>query len=206
MARTFGIAMPILALAAAGLMVASGPASAVYMVTPLTLRFSQDEAQVGDEITISVGPNAEDPNATQYAGRQLSVQYGWNPNENEERDPEQPTSDADEVSGNVGVVQLDENVEGSLTWTIPAEADDHNVFFRVIGPGDELLASGHVRVGDAPPVMAILAGSGPSEVGEPLPPEPEGESASDEKSAVPAPGLLAVAVGVGALALALRRR
>lgn len=211
--RTLGIAIPILALAAAGLLAVSGPASAIYIVTPLSLSFSDDEVDVGDELTLDIGPNPEDQNASKYAGQTVRIRYAWNPQESNESDPDQPASSEDgaqEVAGDVGTLTLDGQVRGSLRWTIPQEADDHNVFFQVLGADDEVLANGHVRVGDAPPTMATLAGSGPAEGGEMEPvPEQRGEESAAEDAdgnAVPGIGVAAIAVGAGVLALALRRR
>lgn len=200
--RSLGIAIPLLALAAAGLLAASGPASAMYVMTPLRLGFSDTEVQAGDEVTLVLDPEPEDENATKYAGQTVRVRYSWDSHEGEEglgAPPEDGT-----VAGDVGTLALDAKVHGSITWTLPAEADGHNVFFQVLGADDKLLAAGHVPVGDAPPVMAAMGG-GPG--GAPLEAAPEDESTGgeDEKNAVPAPGLLALAAGVGALAL-LRRR
>jgi len=207
--RPVALVAPVLAICAAALLVVSGPASAIYIVTPLTLSVSPAEGEVGDEITLTLGPNPDDENATTYAGREVRIRYAWNANEGQEPDGATSDSEADEVIGDAGLVTLDDNTRGSLTWTIPPEADDHNVFFTVLSEDDEPLAHGHVRVGDAEPVMMLMGGddaiaeSGPGET-----PLAQGDdTAADESgNAVPAAGMALVLGALGLVALAIVRR
>lgn len=221
MTRQHALVTPILALAAAAFLATSGVASAIYVVTPLALSFSSDHAQAGDRLTLTLGPNPEHENGTTYANAQVVIRYSWDPNEEPaSEDPDQPVSSEDRqpqemVEGEVDAITLDAGAKGTTTWTVPAEADDHNVFFQVLDPDtNETLASGHVPVGDAPPVMAILAGSGPAE---PAPrdgelggtPPAQEENADDDAAKKDTPGVALVgalaALGLAAVVLARRR-
>ncbi|HEX2021330.1 MAG TPA: hypothetical protein VHH36_01345 [Candidatus Thermoplasmatota archaeon] len=61
------------ALALLAALLVPGPASAVYVVTPLRLVPSAAEAQAGDGLTLAIEPNPEDPNASLHANRPVRV-------------------------------------------------------------------------------------------------------------------------------------
>lgn len=206
--RPVALAAPLLAVCAAALLAISGPANALYVVTPLTLTFSAQEAEAGDVITLTLGPNEDHENASTYAGQDVRIQYSWSANEGQ--DPENSSSDADEVTGIAGQITLDGEARGSFTWQLPAESDDHNVFFTILAADDEPLAHGHVRVGDAEPIMAIMAGGSDdgaiAETG-PVDSTPAQDASSEGSgNAVPAAGVALLLGALGAVALALARR
>ena len=226
-ARTHAIAVPLLLVAS--LMVAGGPATAIYVITPLTMTASANEAQVGDELTFDLAPNP-DHEGPSYAGASVRVQYGWDRMEGQHEPSENPneTVSSDDETENthevrdLTTVTLDGESRGSFTWTIPEEVDDRNVFVTILSEKDETLASAHVRVGDAEPMMfALRSGSGaePAMEGAPegTPPATTEGGAEDATTTtdeardeggndVPGVGLLAAAAAVGLAALALRRR
>ncbi|HWH08095.1 MAG TPA: hypothetical protein VNX21_02780, partial [Candidatus Thermoplasmatota archaeon] len=115
------------------------------------------------------------------------------------------------VQGDAATVTLDDASAGSFTWTVPAEVDDRNVLLQVMD-GDEPVATAHVRVGDAEPMMHATGGGSPGgpvggaePVGEDEPPAEEASGGARES-----PGFTALAIVGGAcvavLVLGARRR
>ena len=216
MARTHGIAIPLLALFAAAVLATSGTASAIYIYTPLQFENAPEKADVGDTLDLVVVPDAENASAkTDHAGKTLRAVLGWSASEGQE--PDASASEEDAREEDIGTVALDADARGSLTWTVPAEVDDKNVFIRLETAEGEAVAFAYIAIGDAEPVMMIAA-SGPSEGGEGVEeptatPVEEGGNLDDTnaessggRSNVPGAPVVAALVGIGALALALRRR
>lgn len=214
----------LLASLLVGALVAAPAASAMYIVTPLKIRASDDAPEAGDTITLTLLPDPEhdDPNATSLAGKTVLVKANYDPKEGEEGS--EPGS-AQPVFLDLGSVTLDAEQSGTLTWTIPAELDRHNVFLTAVDEegNDVGIGYGPLPVGEAPPMMTIMQGS-PSEgspEGTPLAneeaqgnlddtdggaPEPATNASSDQENATPGVGLLALVAVAGLAAVALRRR
>lgn len=229
---THAVAMPLLALAAIGFLAMAPTASAIYIVTPLVLDASTTEADVGDTLRFDLSPNAEHEGPS-YAGQTVRVQYGYDTAENEEpsSDPNETASSDDETSEtpyvyrDITTLTLDDASTGSFEWVVPAEVDDHNVFVTVLSDTNETLATSHIGVGDADPMMFLMRESGPASPpaegeeqplqsddgsGEPATDTQEDDgapAADDAQNAVPTLSVTAVAlaIGVGALFLARRR-
>lgn len=192
-------ALPLLAT----LLLAAAPgAQAVFIETPLHFSPGSADAEVGQELRFDVAP-ANDSAAAQYAGRTLQVRYAT--------DAESPEQSA---RGEAGTVALDDKAAGVVTWTVPADVDDRNVLLQIVD-GEEVLATAHVRVGDAEPVMYATGGpsAGGGEVvegGEPLASEPAPGNEDESGGAKESPGFTALVLAGGAaiavLALGLRRR
>lgn len=184
-------ALPLLAM----LLLAAAPgAQAVFIETPLRLSPTDAEAEVGSEMRFDVAP-ANDSAAAQYAGRTLQVRYAT-----DAESPEQSTR------GEAGTVALDDKATGVVTWTVPADVDDKNVLLQVVD-GEEVLATAHVRVGDAEPVMYATGGpaNGGGQVvegGEPLASEPPPGNKDESASPNESPGFTALAI-LGAAAVAV---
>lgn len=199
------------ALMAAGLVVASGPAAAVYQMTPLRLMPSSSTADVGDRLVFEVAP--ENESATQaWAGRAVTLRYGYDADERPagSEDPDEPTGSSSWVQRDGPQVPLDDAAGATFEWTVPEEAADHNVFLSLVDDAGEPVATAHVQVGDAPPMM-FAAGGGPADSGpqEPVQESAPGAGADETGARVPAPGMLAVAgvaVAAAAALVALRLR
>lgn len=216
-ARQLGLAPPILALLIGGMLAISGPATAIYIVTPLTLTPSTEHAEVGDEIDFTIAPQ-NDTEAAAWAGRTVRVEYSWDTAEGEGAgSPEEPTSDETyQTRLLLESLTLDDAARGAFTWTVPDEVADHNVDIRLVDDAGEGVAFTYVAIGDAPPQMRILAGSGMAEGGEepaddtttPTPAEQEQNAPENDASgnAVPAAGAIAALGALGIVALALARR
>lgn len=206
------------------LLLTAAPASAIFIVTPLTLTPSQNEAEVGDEIVFDLGPNEEYDGETDHAGKPVRVQWGYDTSEpSENGTTDEPTSEEDNpyVYRDLANLTLDAQSRASFRWTVPEEVDDENVFVTVLSADGETLASAHIAVGDAEPIMMVMsgpAGGEPVEEGgeEPLmngdgPADTSGgdagEGAADDAARnTPAAGFVAAAAGLGLAAFALRRR
>ena len=193
--------LPTLPLLAILLLAAAPGAQAVFIETPLRFSPVDADAEVGDELRFDVAP-ANDSAAAQYAGRTLQVRYAT-----DAESPEQSTR------GEAGTVALDGKATGVVTWTVPADVDDKNVLLQVVD-GEEVLATAHVRVGDAEPVMYATGGpaGGGGEVvegGEPLASEPGPGNEDESGGANESPGFTALAILGGACVAVLllgRRR
>lgn len=205
---------PLAAALLASLLAMAGPADAIYIVTPLTLSPTDVEADVGDALQFDVAPHPDAEGAS-YAGRTLTVRYGYDPHEaaaNEEppSDPDGTVSSDDAPPEDASILRdaqtitLDDASKASFTWTVPAEVDDKNVWITLVDEQNESVANANVNVGDAPPRMyALMEGS----QGDGAPVQTDAEAVQDDATNdVPAPGVLALAVGAGLVALALRRR
>lgn len=194
----------LLALAAVGLLAASGVASAMYVITPLRLETSQAAAEPGDILDLTLSPDP-DHEGESLAGTSVLVRFGYD--RNEPREGEEPPGESDLVYVEIGRVTLNDESAGALSWTVPAEVDDHNAFLAAIDDAGETLASAHVRVGDATPIMFTLA-AGAEDA--PAPEEPRATDAATDARAtsdVPAPGLVMGVVALaGVAALHARRR
>lgn len=231
--RPHAIAMPVLLVAA--MLALSAHASAVYTITPLRLQASANEGEVGDEIAfdLSANPDHEGPS---YAGQTVTARYSYDPHEGEHQaseDPEAPVSnessgeesDSPYVHADITQVALDEKSSGAFVWTIPAEVDDRNVFIVILSADNETLASSHVRVGDAEPMMFTMQEGAPGSpepvTGDAEPADGSGETLTPSPSPTPTPEesegndtpalglvatLAAVAAGAAGLAHARRRR
>lgn len=197
-------------LAALALVALMPTAGALYVVTPVEMWLSTGQANVGDTITLSFQPNSQE-NATAYAGRTLSV----------------TARDMDEASTNatldLGAVTLDGKATATLTWVVPAAADDRALVVQATD-GEGLTITRHLSVGDAPPVY-VIAMSGPSDDpdlpvssddppaggdGDGATPIPDGaedaEASGDGDKGSPGLALPLLAAALVALAVALRRR
>lgn len=207
------------ALLVAGLLALAPAAGAIYVVTPLTLHPSESEVQVGDSVEFRVEPQNESE-AAAWAGRTVSVIYTWNAAEGNEsaQSPDEPT-DSSSMQERVllEALTLDDAARASFQWTVPDEVDDHNVDVMLVDEDGERVAFTYLAVGDAPPNMRILAGSGPAPAPEPANGTPEDGAAGGDAPAgadesaeprqdTPGAGLVAIVGVVGALALALARR
>lgn len=192
---------PMLALAAFGLLAASGVASAMYVITPLRIEASHAEAEPGDIIDLTLRPE-QDYEGESLAGKSVLVRFGYDRNEPVEG--QEHTGESDFVYVDIGRVTLNDNSAGALSWTVPAEVDDRNAFITVLDEAGETVGSTHVRVGDASPIMFALA-SGTK--GEPVQEGgPEVQADTQAESDVPAPGLVAGVGALAAVALVLSRR
>lgn len=233
--------LPLLALALTAALAATPPASAIYMITPLHLTPSATEAQVGDEVTFEITPSEEHEGAT-YENARVTIRFGYDPNETADEpqpegsgsggstdsgeatttDPDAPVSSDDETAGGeaedpytyatIATLTLGASSTGTAAWTVPAEVDDHNVFVTVLSESGDTLASAHIAVGDAPPIMWAAMEGAPDDtkVVEDTPPadrdDAGGESADDTGRVVPAAAPVAALAAVAALALLARRR
>lgn len=203
MARIHGIAIPLLALAAAGLLASSGTASAMYVITPLRIEASHAEAEPGDIIDLTLERDPEHEGRS-LAGETVLVRFGYD--RNEPRENETHSGESDWVYVDIGRVTLNDKSAGALSWTIPAEVDDHNAFLTVLDDAGQTLGSTHVRVGDATPMMfALRAGTDKGAVQEETP-APDVEADTQATSDVPAPGLVLGVVALAAVALLVSRR
>lgn len=217
---TRSLTLPLVGLLALALL--AGPASAIYLVTPLRLASSAQTAEVGDSVTFTVSPENESM-AQAWAGKTVRVGYSWFPNETDAtRDGDAPTSSEDpEAQPERRVLRdaltLDAGANATFTWVVPEEVRDRNVDVYLEGEDGERVGFAWLGIGQAPPQMRILAGSGPAEPGEQVQQddvvaEPGPDAQQDEPASTvdgndtPAPALVA-ALGVVLLAaLALRRR
>lgn len=197
-----------LALALLACLLLAPAASALYVVTPLRAFADTNVAKVGDTLTVTIEPENE-TTAAEWAGKLVHAYYAYDRNENAEQPSESPDSYVREPIGNG--FTLDGKAAASFTWTVPADANDHNVAIRIESPEGELLAVADVAVGDAPPMMRALGGSAGGGAPEPVQTDMgnagsdrEGEAA--ESNDVPAPALVAGLAVVVLAALALRRR
>lgn len=192
----------------ASLVLVAAPATAMYVVTPLRANASTNAAEVGDTIEVRVEAENE-TTAGEWAGELVLAFYAYDTSENAD-DPEEASSSGSYVKEVINdSLALDEEAHASFSWTVPQEADDHNVAIRIESADGELLALVDIAVGDAPAVMRALAGS-EGGVEEVVPENETGEATEgddpDASTQVPGAG---VALGLGALsvsALAWRRR
>lgn len=196
------IVVPLLLVAALAL---SGPASAMYIVTPLHLTASDNAVEVGDKVDFTLAPGENETEAKAYYGRTVRVVVSYDPYESA-GEPDSPRGDGEWARETiVESLVIDDEGRATFSYTIPEKLDDKNLGILVEDAEGKIVAQADVSVGDAPPMMRALASeSGPAEVGE----EPSPEPAVDEPSQqnVPGAGILALAAAVGVLALALRRR
>ncbi|HVM45695.1 MAG TPA: hypothetical protein VM582_07140 [Candidatus Thermoplasmatota archaeon] len=205
----------LLAALLASLLALAGSAQAIYIATPLRLDSDAVSGDPGDTIDFAISPENE-TTRDEWRGRSVVVLFVYDPDERAQ--PDERTSSDRMRGGTIAEsLVLDERASGRFSWTIPDEADGHNVQVRVESEEGDLLAVRDVAVGDAPPVMRILAGGSGDDGREPAPignengrtdaPPADGtrrdEPAGDD---VPAAGLLAVLAVGGAAALALRQR
>lgn len=189
---------PLLVLA---LFAASGPAEAIYLVTPLRLHGSATNAEVGDVVDYALEAQNETEQAA-WAGKTVSVWYAHDDGSGEEY-----------ARVKVADLTLDDAARATFAFTVTAELDDKNVFFIVEQVEGETLATADLAVGDAPPIMRTMNGpaaeSGPAapiDGGEQAPLE-ESEKADDaETSAVPGLAVAGVVGTLAVLAVALRRK
>lgn len=199
-------------VALVALVALAGNASALYIQTPLLLDVDQ-EADVGDVLVVTVRPENETA-AAKYAGATVRVLFTYDANESGQgaASPEEPVDASDFREHTIlDTLVLDDQAQATFGWTVPAEVDGHNVDL-VIEQGAERLAFAYLAVGDAPPMMRILAGSGPAPDGigpdTEQDPEPadDGEDADQEDAQdTPGFGLLAALAALGAVVV-LRRR
>ncbi|HET6403187.1 MAG TPA: hypothetical protein VFH78_00955 [Candidatus Thermoplasmatota archaeon] len=195
----------------ASLLLFAAPASAVYVVTPLRAFASDNAIDAGDTVDVTIEPENETM-AAEWRDRLVRVYYAYDTAESDE--PDAPTSDETYRRVHLQDLTLDGDARGSFRWTAPEETDARNVALRIESEDGELLALVDIAVGDAPPVMRILAG-GDGGAPEPVPIDEgnEGtprddaavESGGNEKN-VPSAGALAALAAVGLAAVALRRR
>lgn len=217
--RTPAIALPLLALAAATFLATAGPASAIYVYTPLHISVSAGHAEVGDELTFDISPS-EETNASEYAGLTVTIHYAYDRNAPGHGDE---NSSSDVVTSELTTLTLDAKASGTFTWIVPAEVDDHNVFVSVRNGDGDALGDVHLAIGDAEPMFFATGGQkgGALESDEnaetPLPEETDGTNdpaaqsgaaptpspTVEEKgdSAVPAAGLAGAVGALGAAAL-----
>lgn len=164
--------------------------SAVLVQTPLAVSPSKRDPAVGAEVTFAVTLQNQSAKA-QFAGRTFPVQFTHDAS----------TEGADPVVGNVGNVTLDANAAGTFRWTVPASAQDKNVFVTVLD-GNETLGTAHVAVGNAPAIMFAEGGGAGPVANESAGPTPTPSSARS----VPMGGLVLVVLSVVGSALLLRSR
>lgn len=162
----------LLASLVVGALVAAPAASALYVVTPLKIRISDNAPEVGDAVTLTLLRDPEYKENTSLAGRTVTVRYSYDPNEGEENSTPPAEGEATSVTRDIGTVTLDAKEGGTLAWTIPAELDRHNAFLTAVDENGEDVGVGYspVAVGDAPPMMMIMAGGGGGSEPEPLSP------------------------------------
>lgn len=197
---------PLLAFAAIALVAVAGPASALYLATPLLLETESPQVNVGDTVDFTIRPSPENETAVDdWAGKTVRVTLSWD--EAEGRPAEEPTSSEEDTTRTRTIenVTLAADATGAFSWTVPAEVDDKNVFIQLVGGDEETLAVIDLAVGDAEPINKIAA-SGPGEPVETPMETGEEQSAEDaDDRDVPAAPLVALLVAVGAIALARRR-
>ncbi|MGQ0534714.1 MAG: hypothetical protein ACT4PT_01430 [Methanobacteriota archaeon] len=175
-------------VAISSLVLLASIASAVVVETPLRLHASPSDPEAGERVLFRIEPENESVRE-EWAGATLRVEYSFVENESEA------------ASGVIrDALSLDEAARASFDWTAPAEADDRNVFVTA-HRGDELAASTHIGVGDAPPVILAAGGDDDNETDE----TPRGEGAPGDET--PGPALVGLLVsGLVAALLARRRR
>lgn len=183
--------LPLLAL----LLLVPG-AQAVFIETPLRLAPAEVEAEAGDDLSFDVAP-ANESTAAAYAGKTLRVRF---------------TSDAETEdqmrTGDAGTVTLDDAATGQFSWVVPQELDDKNVVLSLMD-GEEVVATAHVRVGDAEPVMYATGGG--LQGGEAVEAQPDADAGAEPtpQTSNDAPGFTALAIVAGAavavLLLSFRR-
>lgn len=186
-----------------------GPASAIYIETPLALEASDREVEAGDVVVFQVRALS---GAEPYAGATVRVVYAFDANETGEG-PDGPTDSASfQERVLLDRLVLGAKADGTFEWTVPAEVDGRNVDVIILSQGDERLAFEYLAVGDAPPQMRIMAGSGPAGGPEPHLEDADGQDAADgsdrqadARESVPGAGVLGVLALLGGVAL-LRRR
>lgn len=204
MRPTQAIAAPLLALLVAGFLLVAGPATAIYIVTPLILEGDTEKADVGDVVHYTVRAQ-NDTEAAAWGGKTVQVIAVWT--ENQTENPDGSVSDGDETRIDVATLALDGDAAASFDWTVPEAADDKNVNLRIVSDeAEEPLAFADLAVGDAEPIMKIAA-SGPSgeePVETPLEQEDDAAPPTNDTPGLPLVlGALAVA---GAAVLARRKR
>lgn len=179
--------MPLIAIALLGLAV---PASAIFIETPLQVSATDPEPDAGQSVTIDAAP-ANDTVRDRLAGKNVVVRWTMY----DENGSQEPTIVRDDLA-------LDDEARLSFAWTVPAHADDENVFVT-IEHGDELLGQVHLLVGDAPPMLMAMSGMSPDD---PAPSDAIEEEEHDEAANVPAPGLAAAILGLAIVGFVARRR
>lgn len=171
------------------------PASALYIQTPLILS-GPEHADVGDDVSFEIRPDNASAEK-RFAGKTVRIVYLFDPNES--NDPDAPVSSDSLQERLLAELVLDGKASATFRWSVPEEVRDLNVDIAAES-GDERVAFTYLAIGDAPPQMRILAGSGPAG-------EVDQENVEREQVSEDAPGLSALAAlaTIGAV-LALRRK
>lgn len=201
------------ALIAGSLLLATGPASAVYVERPLRLDSHDVEFEVGDTAHFTVRAENE-TTAAEWAGRTVSVHYAYDANEGDEQSTH---NDPDASTDNSGWTQkvlleslaLDQNAEAAFEWIVPEEVDDRNVNILLLDDEGEVLALLHVAVGDATPMMYTTGAPDDGreiDTGNQGEPEPAADSEDDTVRESPMPGALVAVALAGAAVVVARRR
>lgn len=138
----------------------------------------------------------------------------------EPENPDETVSSDDETAGDsrendayvyatIATLTLSAASTGTFAWTVPVEVDDRNVFVTVLSESGKTLASAHVAVGDAPPIMMAMEGAPDEHVVEddvPAADDAARNSDDDARRSVPAAAPLLVLIAAGLVAVALRQR
>lgn len=197
------IAAPLLALLVAGFLLVAGPATALYIVTPLVLEGDTEKADVGDVVHYTIRAQ-NDTEAAAWGDKPVRIVAAWM--ENQTENPDGSVSDGDEVILDVTTLSLDTDAGASFDWTVPAAADDKNVNLRILSDdAEEPLAFADLAVGDAEPIMKIAA-SGPNgeePVETPLEQENEATPPTNETPGLP---LVLGALAIAGVAVLARRK
>lgn len=195
-------------IVAAAFLAMAAPTQAIFIETPLSLHTDDGQADVGDDVDFTIGPNQNNESAAAgWAGKRVKVGYSYDKNEGGAApDPDAPVSDEGYTEGTITEIELDEQARGAFTWRIPAEVDHKNVHVFLEDEAGERLAFSYLTIGDAQPQMHAMSGPGEDQEAEP----PGGETSEDD-AAAEASGLvglaLLLALGLAALgAIAFRRR
>lgn len=153
----------LIVIVAAGILALATPAQALYIETPLLIH-GPEKADAGDDVELTIGPHPDNATARDdWAGKTVHLRYSYDKNERASGDPDAPVDDSGITTGDIhrGLV-LDDKAGATLTWTVPAEFDGHNVDLYLEDDAGERVAFAYIAIGDAPPQMRIMAGSGPA--------------------------------------------
>jgi len=166
------------------------PTSAMLVETPLRLAADDKEPDNRQNIKFQVGAT-NDTTRDQLAGKDVIVRWAVY---DENGSAQEQTILRDDLV-------LDGEARLDFTWTLPAEADDRNLFVT-IERGEELLAQVHLAVGDAEPMLMLMSEMGPEDA---EPSDGIEEEEHSEPANVPGLGIIAAVLGLALVGIGARR-
>ena len=138
------------ALLALGLLAGAAPVDAAFIITPLQVTSEPSEPANRQQVRLTIDATNQ---TSQDAWKDRTIKVAW----------EVVDAENGAASGTIrDELRLDGKAHATLDWTVPAEADDRNIFV-VLWSGDERLGQAHLRVGDAEPMAFTLGGPGGDE-------------------------------------------